>query len=60
MSHTVGVSVFKCLSCQVTQKVKAADKGISACLSANIDGKDLWLTALNSVMETFLSRMRLF
>ena len=28
-------------------------------LSANIDGKDLWLTAFSSVMEAFLSRMQL-
>jgi len=57
ISHTMGVSVFKCLSCQAT--LKAGEKGMSTCLSANIDGKDLWLPALNSVMETFLSRMQL-
>ena len=28
-------------------------------LSANIDGKDLWLTAFSSVMEAFLSRVQL-
>ena len=28
-------------------------------LSANIDGKDLWLTAFSSVMEAFLSKMQL-
>lgn len=55
----MGVAVFKCLSCGTTQKVKAAEKGMSARLSANIDGKDLWLTAFTSVMEAFLSRMQL-
>lgn len=59
MPHAVGVAVFKCLSCGTTQKVKAAEKGMSARLSANIDGKDLWLTAFTSVMEAFLSRMQL-
>ena len=59
MPQAVGVSVFKCLSCRTTQKVKAAGKGMSAHLSANIDGKDLWLTEFTSVMDTFLSRMQL-
>ena len=59
MPHAVGVSVFKCLSCGTTQKGKAAEKGMCARLSANIDGKDLWLTAFTSVMETFLSRIQL-
>lgn len=59
MPHAVGVSVFKCLSCEKTQKLKAAEKGMSVHLSANIDGKDLWLTAFTSVMDTFLLRMQL-
>ena len=32
---------------------------MSARLSANIDWKDLWLTAFTNVMEAFLSRMQL-
>ena len=59
MPHAVGVSVFKRLSYGTTQKVKAAEKGMSVHLSTNIDGKDLWLTAFTRVMETFLSRMQL-
>ena len=39
--------------------MKAAEKGMSARLSANIDWKDLWLTAFTNVMEAFLSRMQL-
>ena len=34
-------------------------KTMSERLSANIDGKDFWLTAFSSVMEAFLPRMHL-
>jgi len=59
MPHAVGSIVIKCPSCGTSQKVKAAEKGMSARLYAEIDGKDRWFTALTDVMESLLSRISL-
>ena len=59
MPHAVGSTVLKCTSCGTSQKVKAAQNGMSARLCAEIDGKDCWLTALTDVMEGLLSRISL-
>lgn len=39
-------------------KAAKKERKLSAQLSANIDGKDLWLTAFTNVIETFLSRVQ--
>ena len=59
MPHAVGSTVLKCTSCGTSQKVKAAENGMSARLCAEIDGKDCWLTALTDVIEILLSRISL-
>ena len=59
MPHAVGSTVLKCTSCGTSQKVKAAQNGMSARLCAEIDGKDCWLTALTDVMEGLLSKISL-
>ena len=59
MPHAVGSTVLKCTSCGTSQKVKAAQNGMSARLCAETDGKDCWLTALTDVMEGLLSRISL-
>ena len=46
MPHAVGSTVLKCTSCGTSQKVKAAENGMSARLCAEIDREDCWLTAL--------------
>ena len=55
----MGSTVLKCTSCGTSQKVKAAENGMSARLCAEIDGEDCWLTALTDVMESLLFRISL-
>ena len=59
MLHAVGSTVLKCTSCGTSQKVKAAENGMSARLCAEMDGKDCWLTALTEVIEILSSRISL-
>ena len=59
MPHAVGSTVLKCTSCGTSQKVKAAENGMSARLCAEIDGENCWPTALTDVMESLLSRISL-
>ena len=59
MPHAVGSTILKCPLCGTSQKVKAVERGMSACLCAKIDGKDCWFTALTDVMESLLSRISL-
>ena len=59
MPHAVGSTVLKCTSCGTSQKVKAAENGMSARLCAEIDGKYCWFTTLTDVMESLLSRISL-
>ena len=44
-------------SCGISQKVNMPEKRMSACLCAKVNGKDCWLTALTTVMESLLSRI---
>ena len=44
-------------SCGISQKVNTPEKRMSACLCAKVNGKDCWLTALTTVMESLLSRI---
>lgn len=55
MPYSVGANVFKCEGCGTTQKVKLAEKGMSARLCVIDEGNNLWLTALNDEMEKLTS-----
>ena len=57
MPYSVGSTVFTCPSCRTSQKVRAAKKGISARLCIELNGKQVWLTALTEVMQALLSRL---
>ena len=56
MPYAVSSNVFKCPSCNTVQKVKFAKRGMSARLCAEIDGQDIWLTALTDTMNTLLEK----
>ena len=57
MPYSVGSTVFTCPSCRTSQKVRAAKKGISARLCIELNGKQVWLTALTEVMQALLLRL---
>ena len=60
MPHAVGSTILKCLSSphlELVKKLTRKKKGMSACLCAEINGKDCWVTALTTVMESLLSRI---
>ena len=59
MPYSVGNTVFTCPYCRASQKVKAAKKGISARLCINLDGKQVWLTALTDIMQGLLTKLNL-
>ena len=60
MPHAVGSTILKYLSSphlELIKKLTRQKKGMSACLCAEINGKDCWVTALTTVMESLLSRI---
>lgn len=59
MPFSIGCKVITCASCGTCQKLKAADKGMSACLCAEIEGKDVWLTAFTDVMEILIKKLNM-
>lgn len=59
MPYAIGSPVFTCQSCGTCQKVKSAKKGATARLCAEIEGKQVWLTAFTDVMENLLDKVNL-
>ena len=59
MPYAVYCKVITCASCGNCQKVKACEKGMSAHLCAQIDGKDVWLTAFTDVMKMLINKVDL-
>ena len=59
MPYAVYCKVITCASCGTCQKVKACEKGMSAHLCAQIDGKDVWLTAFTDVMKMLINKVDL-
>ena len=59
MPYAVDCKVITCASCGTCQKVKACEKGMSAHLCAQIDGKDIWLTAFTDVMKMLINKVDL-
>ena len=59
MPYAVDCKVITCASCGTCQKVKACEKGMSAHLCAQIDGKDVWLTAFTDVMKMLINKVDL-
>ena len=59
MPYVIESPVFTCPSCGTCQKVKGAKKGATAWLCAEIEGKQVWLTAFTDVMENLLAKVNL-
>ena len=59
MPYVIDSPVFTCPSCGTCQKVKGAKKGATARLCAEIEGKQVWLTAFTDVMENLLAKAHL-
>lgn len=59
MPYAVDCKVITCAACGTCQKVKAAERGMSARLCAEIDGKDVWLTAFTDVMNILIKKVNL-
>ena len=59
MPYAVDCKVITCASCGTCQKVKACEKGMSARLCAELDGKDIWLTAFTDVMKILINKVDL-
>ena len=59
MPYAVDCKVITCASCGTCQKVKACEKGMSAHLCAQIDGKDVWLTAFTDFMKMLINKVDL-
>lgn len=59
MPYAVDCKVITCASCGTCQKVEACEKGMSAHLCAQIDGKDIWLTAFTNVMKMLINKVDL-
>ena len=59
MPYAVDCKVITCASCGTCQKVKACEKGVSARLCAEVDGKDIWLTAFTEVMKMLINKVDL-
>lgn len=59
MPYAVDCKVITCASCGTCQKVKACEKGMSARLCAEVDGKDIWLTAFTDVMKMLINKVDL-
>lgn len=57
MSYVIDWKVITCASRGTCQKVKAAEKGITARLCVKIDGKDLWLSAFTDVMKFLIDKV---
>lgn len=49
-------TIFKCHSCEATQKVKSATTNLSTRLSAQVDGEGLWITAFSDEMLVLIKK----
>lgn len=59
MPYAVDCKVITCASCGTCQKVKACETGMSARLCAEVDGKDIWLTAFTDIMKMLINKVDL-
>jgi len=59
MPYAVDCKVITCASCGTRPKFKACEKGISARLCAELDGKGIWLTAFTDVMKMLINKVDL-
>ena len=51
MPYVLNCKVITCPSCGTSQRFSSAKSGITARLCAEIDGKDIWFTVFNDVMQ---------
>lgn len=57
--YAVDCKVITCASCGSCQKVKECEKGMSVRLCAELDVKDIWLTAFTDVMTILINKVDL-
>ena len=58
MPYAVDCKVITCASCGTCQEVKECEKGISGRLCAELDGKDIWLTAFTDIMKMLIHKLK--
>ena len=59
MPYVLNCKVITCPNCGTSQRFASAKSGITARLCAEIDGKDMWFTAFNDVMQKLLLKVNL-
>ena len=59
MPYVLNCEVITCPSCGMSQRFSSAKSGITARLSAERDGKDIWFTLFNNAMQKLLLKVNL-